>query len=877
MASLWKLFVSIAGENTEYKRAIRDSIQEGDRFGASTQALSATTVASFERITSAASKLTGIGTALTAAITVPLVGFGVAALKTAGEMEQNTISFKTMMGSAEAAGKHLQALKDFALKTPFGFNDLVLASKRMQALGFEARDVVPMLHVVGDAAAGLGMGAEGIQRIVTALGQMKAKGMVQAEEMRQLAEAGIPAWQTLAKTLGTDVAGAMKAVEKRTVEASVAIPAILAGMNAKFGGLMSQQSKSLLGQWEQVKEQIKFTLIEVGNVLMPIAKAMMEKAIIPMLGLVKSLASAFAQLPGPVQSAAFAFTGFMGIAGPALVILGSLAGAVKSLRDAYLMFAAAQTAQVIPALVASRTATLAAGASTYALGGTFTAFGATATTATTAATAGVVSLQAALGGIVMVLGAIYAGYVAVKNIKDTAGLDAKGNSKPGFIFTGFGGIMAPQSTPAPSTESVPDLPVGSSESRSLHRLLNPPAAKETASAIAEVADKLRAIPFTEKSLEGAVLVGIYEKQSAELRKYVQAVVDAGGVTEYYDKQVRSVAASLTDMPTAIFPQTDIAKLTKDLKEFGVSLDPVAPEVGKIEAAMRSLGITSTDVLREQYEAALAAARAMAENGASVNDVGAAMERVAEAHAKLSKRTTDWTKATGEARKETNEFQKQIDRSFNRLAHGIADSIVNWKGFGATLKEIAKDTATSFLEIMIRQLIKPLEEQFAKLAGALGKALGIGGGAASSAASGAASAAGGASSAASGAGSVAAGASSGVMGAITMVSGIATAVSSVVGNFQMAGMNKSLDVLVNHTLRIYNELAQFRADAWTREAHWYARTSDMWQSIIDVKDAITRGGGGAGRGGINFTNCSFTGSPNEIASAIFTQAQLAGAI
>lgn len=305
-------------------------------------------------------------------------------------------------------------------------------------------------------------------------------------------------------------------------------------------------------------------------------------------------------------------------------------------------------------------------------------------------------------------------------------------------------------------------------------------------------------------------------------------------------------------------------------------EALSPAIRESEAAMHSLGIASTRELRAQYDAAMAAAQAMIENGAGVADVGAAMERVAEAHAKLSKRTTDWTKATVAARVEMNEFQKQISRTFDRLSRGIADSIINWKGFGSTLKDIAKDTASSFLEIMIRQLIKPLEGEFAKLAGALGKALGIGGSAASGAAGAAGSAVSGAGSAAGGASGAVSGAASGVMGTIGAVSAAVGAVSSVVSNFQLAGVNKSLDVLVNHTLRIYNELANFRTDAWTREGHWYTRTSDIWQTLLDIKDAIGRGGAG-GKGGINFNNCSFTGSPNEIASAIFTQAQLAGAI
>lgn len=231
------------------------------------------------------------------------------------------------------------------------------------------------------------------------------------------------------------------------------------------------------------------------------------------------------------------------------------------------------------------------------------------------------------------------------------------------------------------------------------------------------------------------------------------------------------------------------------------------------------------------------------------------------------------KATVKVAKEANEFQRQIDRTFNRLARGIADSIINWKGFGATLKDIAKDMASSFLEIMIRQLIKPLEDQFAKLAGALGKALGLGGGAAS----GAANAAGGAASAGGGAASAAGGAASmGISGVLNTAFAGLSAGMAVVNGFQMHGVNKSLDVLVNHSLRQFNVAAQTLDFLYTWNTQWFARTSDIWNEIRNVVAAVREGGtGGGGKGGVTVNVYgNLNGDPNAIAQAIFDKFALA---
>jgi hypothetical protein len=76
-----------------------------------------------------------------------------------------------------------------------------------------------------------------------------------------------------------------------------------------------------------------------------------------------------------------------------------------------------------------------------------------------------------------------------------------------------------------------------------------------------------------------------------------------------------------------------------------------------------------------------------------------------------------------------------------------------------------------------------------------------------------------------------GAVGGLTGMVNMASGIASAVSSVVGNFQMAGMNKSLDLIVNHTLRIYNDLANLRQDEWDRFGQIYGRMGEIWRDIV----------------------------------------------
>ncbi|WP_027309362.1 tape measure protein, partial [Caloramator sp. ALD01] len=178
-------------------------------------------------------------------------------------MQQNQIAFETMLGSAQKAKTFLAGLQQMAAKTPFELKDLTDASKKLMAFGFEAQKIPGMLKAIGDASSGLGMsGAEGLNRIGIALGQMMAKGKVSAQEMMQLTEAGIPAWDILAKAMGKSTAEVMKLSEKGLIPAKQAVDALVVGMEERFPNMMEKQSKSFAGLMSTIKDNISITLSE---------------------------------------------------------------------------------------------------------------------------------------------------------------------------------------------------------------------------------------------------------------------------------------------------------------------------------------------------------------------------------------------------------------------------------------------------------------------------------------------------------------------------------------------------------------------------------------------------------------------------------------
>ena len=181
-------------------------------------------------------------------------------LKTASSLEQTAIAYETMLGSAEKTKTMLEWIKKTTLKTPFQLNDLQLATQRMLAFGFSAKEARKNLIIVGDAAAATGLGAEGIERVSLAIGQMQGKQKIQSQEMRQLTEAGIPAWELLAEKMHMTVAELMAMSESKGGGAAIfeqgGLGKLLEGMTDRYGGLMEKQINTLGGRWSNLIDAI---------------------------------------------------------------------------------------------------------------------------------------------------------------------------------------------------------------------------------------------------------------------------------------------------------------------------------------------------------------------------------------------------------------------------------------------------------------------------------------------------------------------------------------------------------------------------------------------------------------------------------------------
>lgn len=322
-------------------KIVIEILGDSSKFASEVSKLTDTTSKAISSLGSGFSKA---GTILTAAITAPLAIAGVKAARwasqTAANAEQVDIAFNTMLGP-ERAKKMIAELVEFAKTTPFEMAGLNKATQQMLAYGFAADDVIPMLTDVGNATAALGAGHQGIDAITRALGQMHGKGVAASQEMMQLTEVGIPAWDYLAKALHTDVAGAMEMVTKKAVSADVAIAAIRAGMQGDFGGLMIKQSRTLTGVLSNLADAATATIMKMyqtdgykkmtdalSKLADPIQKLveslmpLFERGMEALAGMATNAANAINQMSASDIQTIAKSIGMLAGTGPALLVIG---------------------------------------------------------------------------------------------------------------------------------------------------------------------------------------------------------------------------------------------------------------------------------------------------------------------------------------------------------------------------------------------------------------------------------------------------------------------------------------------------------------------------------------------------------------------------
>ncbi len=193
----------------------------------------------------------------------------------AAEIESQTRSLQVLTGSVQKATEIVKQLQDLGAVTPFTSSELIDAAKRLQAFGVETNKVVDTTRRLADVSGATG--AE-LQGLVTAYGQVQAKGRLQGEELLQFQERGVALQKVLKEEYKLSGKEFQKALEGGRISAEAVEAAIikLTDAGGKYANGAIAQSDTLNGKLSTLQDSFQRLAQNIGKFFEPVFKFLID-------------------------------------------------------------------------------------------------------------------------------------------------------------------------------------------------------------------------------------------------------------------------------------------------------------------------------------------------------------------------------------------------------------------------------------------------------------------------------------------------------------------------------------------------------------------------------------------------------------------------
>ena len=181
-------------------------------------------------------------------------------VKTGGEIAQQHIALRSILGDAAKADELFEQTQQLALRSPFKFGELNRDVKQLAAFGVEADDLYDTAKRLADIASGLGVSFE---RLGLAYGQVKARSWLDGKELRQFAYAGLPLLARITELYNSEGKNNRNDYTERDVKEMISkrqvsfedVQKVLWKMTDEGGQFYNMQlvlSETLLGRWNKL-------------------------------------------------------------------------------------------------------------------------------------------------------------------------------------------------------------------------------------------------------------------------------------------------------------------------------------------------------------------------------------------------------------------------------------------------------------------------------------------------------------------------------------------------------------------------------------------------------------------------------------------------
>ncbi len=254
------------------------------------------------------------------------------------ELLKKGLSFQIGEEQTDKLIKNIQTIGE---QSAYDSNDLMNMAKQWVNIGDSADSATQKMKTIVDVGSAYGLTREQIEGANLALTQMQMSGKIGQQDMMQLINAGIPAWQLLSESMGLPVAQ-LKEMSSKGELTQQAIDTLFQSMQTKCQGATANMNGTLSAAFSNLDEVVHNTMASVGDI---ISKAFNVQGVSSALSdFVGKFRQDLEYIKTLMQNMSFreAFEKEYGAIADVIELIGNLAAAYMIVRAAQLAVAAAQ-------------------------------------------------------------------------------------------------------------------------------------------------------------------------------------------------------------------------------------------------------------------------------------------------------------------------------------------------------------------------------------------------------------------------------------------------------------------------------------------------------------------------------------------------------
>lgn len=195
-----------------------------------------------------------------------VVNFGKSVLKASADLEVFKQGLSFTLGSSAEAEKLIQIIQGIGEASAYDTTQLMPLARQWVNIGNTADEATSKMRKIVDLGSAFGMQTDQIQAANLALTQMSMAGKIGSQDMMQLINAGVPAWQLLADKMGLSVAQ-VRELSQQGELGEEAINTLWDAITEKTQGAAAKMGNTMMAKFSNMQESITNSMAAIGDII----------------------------------------------------------------------------------------------------------------------------------------------------------------------------------------------------------------------------------------------------------------------------------------------------------------------------------------------------------------------------------------------------------------------------------------------------------------------------------------------------------------------------------------------------------------------------------------------------------------------------------